>query len=138
MGHRHADTVLDSTPLKGKNTSSDGWQERETAEISSSLIAGFLYVFLTLRHILGRTLEVAQKALRIRITHRQVPSTALILFMLSEYMSEQSCVLLLLRASAETTMHQLHLFPGYSPYVGFSTITYILHEADSEGGFTAL
>lgn len=60
MGH-----VWGSTPLKEKNISSDVQQDRETSEISSSVITVFLYVFLTLSHVFGRTLEADQVALRI-------------------------------------------------------------------------
>lgn len=51
---------------------------RETAKLSSSVLAGLSFVFLRLNHTLRRILEADQMALRIGNTHRQVLSTALI------------------------------------------------------------
>lgn len=65
MEHRNTDTMLDIIPLRGKNTYSDGWQDKEMSEISSSVLAGFSYMLLALRHTSGRTPEADQMALRI-------------------------------------------------------------------------
>lgn len=70
MEHRNPDTMLGISPLKGKHTYSDGWQDKEMSEISSSVLAGFSYVFLAQSHVLERTLEVDQMARRIWNTHK--------------------------------------------------------------------
>lgn len=50
-------------------------------------------------------------ALRLGSTYKQVLITAVILFMVSEHVSEQSCLLQLAKARAGSVIHQLPLFP---------------------------
>lgn len=128
MGH-----VWGSTPLKGKNISSDVQQDRETAEISSPVITVFLYVFLTPSHVLRRTLGADQVALRIWNTSQACAFNSPDHL----YVPWAPPGAILCNAVIQSKCWDCNAPAGCSPNLGFSTIICILHEPDSED-FTVL
>lgn len=137
MGHRNPGTVLGSTPLKGKNISSDEWQDREAAEMSSSMLAGFLCLFNTepdFRKNTGGWLDSIEDGKHSQAGVFNSPDP---LYALWAHLRAVLCAALTQRKRWDHNAPAAPLSWVFSVF-GLFRHHYILHEPDSDGDFTAL